>query len=169
MALTKQQKQKIIEDLRGKIDKQKAIVLVDFTGLKAADFFDLRKKIKKINSELKVAKKTLLELVFKEKGLKIDTKKIKGEISLILIEDEIASAKTVYQFTQRNPNLKILGGYFRNEFKSAEWVVELAKLQSKEELLAKLIGSLKSPISNFVNALEGNIKGLIYALSAIKK
>ena len=83
MPLTKEQKRKIIEDLKEKIAKQKAIIFVDFSGLKVKDFSDLRKRLSKINSELKVAKKTLLALVFKEKGLKIDIEKLKGEIALI--------------------------------------------------------------------------------------
>ncbi len=171
MPLTREQKQKIKEDLKKKIDKQKSIILVDFTGLKAASFFDLRKKIKKISNELKVVKKTMLGLVFREKGLKIDIKKIKGEVALVFgmeAEDEITSAKTIYQFTQTNSNLKILGGYFKNEVRETEEIISLAKLSNREELLTKLTGSLLFPISGLVGVLQGNIKGLIYALNAIK-
>ncbi len=169
MALTKTQKQKIVVDLKDKIARQKAMIFVDFTGLKVRDIFDLREKLKKINSGLKVAKKTLLKLVFKEKGLEIDMEKLKGQIALIFsFEDMIPSAKTLYQFAKVNPSLKILGGYLENEFKPAEQVIELAELPAREELLAKLVGSLQSPISGFVNALGGNIKGLINVLAKAK-
>jgi len=170
MAITKARKQKILEDLKEMFSRQKAIILVGISGLKVKNISQLRKELKVIDGSLRVAKKTLMEIAFKENNLKLDKDNFKEEIALAFaFKDEILPAKTVYQFSQENENLKILGGYFENEFKPAEWVIELAKLPTREELLAKLVGSLKSPISNFVNALEGNIKGLIYALSAIKK
>jgi len=169
MALTKTQKQKILEDLKEKIAKQKAIIFVDFSGLKVKDFSDLRKRLSEINSALKVAKKTLLALAFKEKGLKIDIKKLKGEIALIFnLREEISPAKIAYQFSQEGKNLKILGGFFENNFFEAEKVIELAQLPTKEELLARLISTVSAPVSNFINVLKGNIKGLIYVLAKAK-
>jgi len=169
MALTKTQKQKILEDLKEKIAKQKAIIFVDFSGLKAKDLFDLRKRLKKVNSELKVTKKTLLALVFKEKKLKIDIEKLKGEIAVIFgFQNEIPLAKIAYQFSQENKNLKILGGFSENKFVEPEKIIELAQLPTKEELLARLVSSVSSPISNFINVLQGNIKGLIYILARAK-
>ena len=168
--LTRIQKQKIIEDLKEKIAKQKVMVFVDFTGLKVKDLSNLRKKLKRVGDEIKIAKKTLLGIALKNAGIKIETKKLKGEIALIFgYKDEISPAKIVYQFSQERPNLKILGGIIENKFTEAEQVITLAQLPTKEELLAKLVSSISAPISNFVNVLQGNIKGLIYALSAIKK
>ena len=136
---TKEQKQKNIEDLRERIEKQKAMIFVDFTGLKVKDFSNLRKKVKKTNGEIKVAKKSLLGLAFQKSGIKIEFDKFKGEIAVVFgFQDQISSAKTIYQFTQGNPNLKILGGFFDNQIVGVQDVIELAKLPSKEELLAKL-------------------------------
>ena len=170
MALTKAQKQKIIEDLKEKIAKQKAMILVDFTGLKVKDLSNLRKKLKAADNELKIAKKTFLLLALKEKKLEMAAEELKGEIAIVFgYKDELSPAKIVYQFSQENPNLKILGGFLENKFREAEEIIALAQLPSREELLAKLVGSISAPISNFVNVLQGNIKGLIYALTAIKK
>ena len=170
MALTKEQKQKIVEDLKEKIARQKAMIFVDFTGLKVKDLSNLRKKLKAANSELKVTKKTLLDLVFKKARLAIEAKKIKGEIALIFgYNDGLSLAKMIYQFSETNPNLKILGGFFEKKFQEAEEIITLAQLPTREELLAKLVGTIFAPVSNLVNVLQGNIKGLIYELSAIKK
>ena len=170
MALTKEQKQRILEQLKEKIVRQKAMIFVDFTGLKVKDLSSLRKKLKVVNSEFKVAKKTLLGLVFKKTGLEIETKKMKGEVALILgYNDGLSLAKMIYQFSEANPNLKILGGFFEKKFQEAEEVITLAQLPAREELLAKLVGTIFAPVSNLVNVLQGNIKGLIYALGAIKK
>jgi len=169
MALTKEQKQKIIEDLDEKVARQKAMIFVDFTGLKVKDLSDLRKKLRAVNSELKVAKKTLLGLVFKKAGLEIETKKIKGEIALIFgYNDGLSLAKMIYQFAEANPNLKILGGFFEKKFQEAEEIITLAQLPTREELLAKLVGTIFAPVSNLVNVLQGNIRNLVYIFSQIK-
>lgn len=169
MALTKAQKQKIVEDLKEKIARQKTMIFVDFTGLKVKDLSNLRKKLRAVDSELKVAKKTLLGLVFKKAGLEIEAKKIKGEIALVLgYNDGLSPAKIIYQFSQENPNLKILGGFFEKKFREAEEIITLAQLPAREELLAKLVGTISAPVSNLVNVLQGNIKGLIYVLTKVK-
>ena len=169
MALTKVQKQKILDDLKEKIAKQKAMVFVDFTGLKVKDLSNLRKKLKESDNELKVAKKTLLALALKNAGLKIEVKKIKGEIALVFgYKNEISPAQTVYQFAEANPNLKILGGILENKLIDAEKIIELAKLPTREELLAGLVGSIFAPVTNLVNVLQGNIKGLLYVLAKAK-
>lgn len=170
MAQSKAQKQKIVEDLQEKIEKQKAIVFFDFTGLKVKDLSRLRKKMKQDRSEIKVVKKTLFDLALKKAGLKAEIRKLKGEIAAAFgFEDEIAPAKICYQFSQENPNLKILGGFFEGEFKGAEEMTVLAQIPSREELLAKLVWSISAPVSNFVYALQYNLKGLINILSLIKK
>ncbi|MBZ1345413.1 MAG: 50S ribosomal protein L10 [Candidatus Nealsonbacteria bacterium] len=171
MALTKTQKQKIIADLKDKIARQKAMIFVNFSGLKVKDILSLRKKIKETGNELKVAKKTLLDLSFKNKGLEkiIDVKKLKGEIALIFgYQNEIIPAKISWQFSQENPNLKILGGLIENKFWNSEEVFALAQLPTREELLTKLLGSISAPLSNFVNVLFGNLRNFVYILSQIK-
>jgi len=170
MALTKEQKQKIIEDLKKKIALQKAMVFIDFAGLKVKDLSALRKKLKTADGEMKIAKKTLINLVLKERKIEVNFKKMEGEIALVFsYKDEITPAKTVFQFSLENPNLKILGGFLENKLRGADEMIALAQLPTREELLANLVGRVKAPISNFIYALNYNIKGLMYLLSIIKK
>lgn len=169
MALNREQKQKIIEYLKDKVDKQKVMIFFDFTGLKVKDFSELRKRMKKIQSQVKVAKKTLLDLAFRKAGLKVEIKNLRGEIALALgFQDEISPVKTIYQFSQEHPNLKILGGFFEGEVVPAEKIIELAKLPSKAELLARLTKTMSLPLSNFVYSLQFNLKGLIHILAKAK-
>lgn len=173
MALTKEQKKKILANLKEKIVKQKVMIFADFTGLKVKDFASLRKKLKKEGNEIKVAKKTLLSLVLKElKGETLqnfDIQNLRGQVAAVFgYRDEISPAKTVYQFGLTNANLKILGGIFEKNFVEAEKIIELAQLPTKEKLLARLVGSISAPISNFISVLQGNIKGLIYVLAKVK-
>ena len=170
MALNKTQKQKILDDLRDKVAKQKAIVLVGITGLKVKDISQLRKKLKAMEGNIKVFKKTLAEIVFKENKMEFDKRGYKEEVALVFgFKDEISPVKTVYQFSRGNDKLKILGGFLENKFKAKEEMIILAQLPAREELLAKLVGSLNASMSGLVNVLKGNIKGLTYILSLIKK
>ena len=154
MALTKTQKKKIIEDLKDKIGKQKIMVFVDFTGLKVKDFSNLRQALKKAGSEIKVAKKTLMDLVLKEKKIEIKAKKLVGEIALVFgYQDEISGPKAVYQFSKNHPNLKILGGIFENKAQDSAQILTLAQLPSKEELVAKLFSPARFP-SMFYSMLQ---------------
>ena len=169
MALTKKQKEKTLEDLIQKTEKQKMMIFADFTGLKVKDLSTLRKKLKESDGALKVAKKTLARIAFKQKGIELETKKLSGQIAFIFgFKDNLESAKVVWQFSQTNPNLKIIGGFFENQLLAAEQMIELAQLPSREALLARLAGTILAPISNFVYALNANIKGLVYILANIK-
>lgn len=173
MALTKQQKQKALNDLKDKISKQKSAVFADFSKVKSKDLFDLRKKLKEAGCLLKIGKKTLIRIAFGKAGIsfwdKIQ-KNVPGQMALILgIDDEMAPAKIAYQFTKTNENFKILGGIFENKFAEKEKVLTLATLPTKNELLAKIVGSLAAPISGFENVLIGNTRSLVSILSQIKK
>ena len=158
MALTKTQKQKIINDLKEKIAGQKAMVFAAITGLKVKDLASLRKKMKEKDGELKVAKKTLISLVFKEKKIEIDPKKLEGEIAVGFgYQDEISPFKTLYDFSKENENLKILGGLIGKEFLEKEKAIELGQLPSREELLARLFFTAKSPFLGFHNILQRSL------------
>jgi large subunit ribosomal protein L10 len=169
MAKSRAQKQKAFEELVEKIKRQKSIVFFDFTGMKVEDMTKLRKKMKEEGSEIKVVKKTLLKIVLEKLGIFLDAKKLKGEVALAFgFEDEISPAKLCYQFSQGNPNLKILGGFFEGKIRETEEIITLAQLPSRELLLAKLMQSMAAPLSNIIMVLKGNIKGLINILAKAK-
>ena len=172
MPLTKDQKAKIIGDLKEKIGRQKIMIFLAIAGLKVKDLFELRKRLEVVEAQLNVAKKTLLRIAFQEKKTNIDPQKLEGEVAVVFgYQNEISPTKVVYQFSQENKNIKILGGYLesqKQELLDEKEIITLAKLPTREELLAKLLGSLSAPISNFVNVLQGNIKGLINVLSKLK-
>jgi len=172
MLLTKEQKKKIVEGLKEKLEKQKSVVFVNFSGLKFVDLFNLRKKLKEAGAKFVVVKKTLAQIAFKEKDIGFPKEKLGNEIALIFgFEDEMAPVKAAYQFSQEKNNLKLIGGYIsdgaNSEFMSADDVIILAQLPSKQELFAKLAGTLSAPISGFVAVQRANIKGLMFALEAI--
>ncbi|PIR01896.1 MAG: 50S ribosomal protein L10 [Candidatus Nealsonbacteria bacterium CG_4_10_14_0_8_um_filter_37_14] len=169
MALTREQKKKIIDELKEKIDKQKAMVFVDFTGTKVKDISRLREEMKKDNCEFKVAKKTLLKIALKDRGVELPQEP-EGEIGVGFgFGNQISPFKILNKFSKETGNLKILGGLVEKEFIGEDKAIALAELPSKQELLAKLVGSIKAPISGFINVLQGNLRNFVYVLGAIKK
>ncbi|MBU4000638.1 50S ribosomal protein L10, partial [Patescibacteria group bacterium] len=129
-------------------------------------------KLREAGAKFIVVKKTLAQLAFKEKNLDFPKEKLGNEIALIFgFEDEIAPVKTAYQFSQEQNMLKLIGGYIsdgtKSEFMSAEEVIALAQLPSKQELFAKLVGTLSAPVSGFVTVQRQLIKGLMCVLEAI--
>jgi large subunit ribosomal protein L10 len=83
-------------------------------------------------------------------------------------ENEISPTKVLYQFALGNQNLKILGGYLEKRLRESEEIITLAQLPTRDELLARFVGNLAAPVSNFVNILEANLKGLVFVLSKLK-
>lgn len=170
MPLTKEQKTKIVEELKDKISRQKAIVFGDITGVKVSDLTALRKEMKKNDSELKVAKKTLISKALKENQMDVDLKKMQGEVALGFgYGDEIAPFRTFYIFSKENENLKILKGLVGGEFYEQEQALALAKLPGRQELLGKAVYCLSSPLSGMVGVLQGNIRNFVYLLSELQK
>jgi len=172
MALSKEQKIKIVEKLKNTLAQQKALFFVNFQGVKTKDIFDLRNALKKNLMGFKVVKKTLLGLSLKDIGINLEKDKLEGQIAIAFGQDEIALSKFLYRFSQKLENLKIAGGYFKDkkfEFLPEERIIELAKLPTRDELLGKLTWTLSSPISQLINLGSANIKGLILVLNTIKK
>lgn len=170
MPLSKAQKTKILGELKDKVGRQKAIAFGDIAGVKVVDLMKLRQKMREAGGEIKVAKKTLISRVLKEQKIDVDLKKMGGEIALgFSYQDEIAPFRIFHLFTKENENLKLLGGIISGGIFDREKALTLAQLPSRQELLAKMVGSISSPLAGMVRVLQGNLRNLVYVLSEIQK
>ncbi|MBI4652657.1 50S ribosomal protein L10 [Candidatus Kuenenbacteria bacterium] len=170
MAKTKEQKQKIVEQLIDKLSQIKSAIFVNYYGLKVNELQKLRKLYKKQKIDFLVTKKKLFKLCLEKTNFKnIDFKKAEGELGVVLsYEDEVAPAKILKDFQKEHKILKINGGILEKSFIGPDKILSLAQLPSKQELLAKIIGGINAPISGFVNVLAGNLRNFIGVLGAIK-
>ena len=171
MAKTKQQKELTISDLVEKIKKSKSLVFINFEKLKVKDIEVFRKKCRLENLDYLVAKKTLLKLAFSKLGVtSADPKSMeKGIATVFGYKDEISPAKIVQTFAKDHESMYSVGGLINGVYFDHERIVALAKLPSKLELLAKVVGSIQAPVSGLVNVLAGNLRGLVYVLNSIQK
>ncbi len=169
MAITKEKKKQIVEEFGQLLKKQKVIVFCNYQGVKTKEMNEIRESLKGVGAKLKALKKTLAEIAFKKEGIDFSRKLSKTQLAVVVgMEDELAPLKVLYDFSKRNNQFEILAGYLEKEFLTQEKVTLLAQIPSKEILLGQLAYVLKSPISCFVNVLNGNIKGLINVLAKAK-
>lgn len=169
MAKTKEQKKEVIEELKKYLEKQKAVFFINFQNSKAKELFSLRSKLKEIQAPIYIAKKNLIKIVFQEKKIPVNIKEMVGQVGLVFaLDDELLPLKTLYNFWEKHKSPEILAGFWEKEFLDKEKILELAKLPSKQELQAKLAGTIQAPIANFVSVLEGNMRNLLFVLSNIK-
>ncbi len=174
MAVTKAKKLEIIHELEEKIPRAKSLVFLKNVGITVQNLGFLRKNLRAENAELKVAKKTLIKKVAHEKGIAELTDDIlEGPIMMMLnYGDEIAGAKVAKAFMKEHKDEKTVefaGGLFEGKMFSKKDVEMLAGLPSKQELLAKVVGTLKSPLYGLHNALSYHLRGLVQVLAAIQK
>lgn len=171
MPKTRLQKNKTIRDLTEKISEAKSIIFAKISGLEVKDNEILRKQLKAENSEFLVAKKTLIRIAFNDKVENFDTKKMDGQIAAIFgYGDEVAPAKVLGKFMKGyEGKIDFAGGILENKFIDALQAIELSKLPSKQELYAKLVGTMNAPVSGFVTVLAGNLRGLVTVLKAIEE
>lgn len=166
--LTRPQKEELVKKLSEKVKAGKVMVFSDYTGTTVGKMKELRDELRKTGSNYKISKKKLLELAFKNSGIEVDVKNMKGQIGVAIGEtDEVSAAKVLAKFSKENKNFKILQGILEGKVISEKEVSALAALPSREQLLAKLVGTINAPISGFVNVLAGNIRGLVTVLKGI--
>lgn len=167
MPKTKAQKQTILQNIAEYIDRQKAMVFVDTKGISVKELSALRSQLKTAQGKLLVMKKTLFQKALKEKGIALNVKNLMGQIAAVFaLEDPVAPIKNASVFAKTHDKLKILGGYFEHSEQGKEAIMAIANLPSRQELLGSLVRVIASPISGFVSATQGNIKGLLAVLKA---
>ena len=151
-----EEKKQVVADLAAKIQSASAGVLVKYEGIKVADDTELRAALRKAGVEYTVMKNTLTGRACDECGYG-DMKQYLNGMTAIAIsspEDPIAPAKILKEYAEKIESFKILAGYCDGQVIDAAGVNSLAEIPSKEVLLAKFLGSIKSPIYNFAYAIQ---------------
>lgn len=170
MPKTRQQKEQSVTKLTDKLAKAKSVVFTNYQGMTMSQLSDLRKALREQQAELSITKNNLLELALKNSKLDLaDGKILAGPIAtLFSFEDEIAPLKTITKAFKDNQVGEIKGGLLNGEPLNATKVTQLSTLPSKDELRAKVVGTLGAPLYGMVNVLQGNLRNLVYALDQIR-
>ena len=157
-----------VEWLAELLKESTVTVLADYTGLNVEAMTVLRAACRESNVELRVLKNTLGRLAAEQIGLSELTEFQDGPTAYAFSDDVVAPAKTLRGFAKTHPQLRLKGGVLEGNVISADQIISLATLPSREVLLSQMLAGLQGPISGLVNVLNGNIRGLVQVLAAIR-
>lgn len=147
-------KQKLVADMTEKVKNSAAGVVVDYTGITVANDTALRKELREAGVEYTVIKNTLSKRIFEASGYDLGNI-FDGMTALAVSEnDPLAAAKIISKYADKIETFNIKAGYMDGKSLSSDEVVALSKIPSKEELIAKLLGSLQSPLYGFARAIQ---------------
>lgn len=157
-----------VEELSGKMKDAKAFVLADHRGLTVEQDTAMRADFRKAGVEYKVYKNSLTRFAAHENGLEGLDSYLEGPTAVAFsFEDPVAPAKVMAEYAKKFQQFELKAGVVEGKVIDANGVKQLADIPSREVLLTQMLGAMNSPITGFVNVLNGNIRGLVVALNAI--
>ncbi len=173
MAKTRECKENRISKLTDDFKDVGSIVFADFTGINDEQMTELRREMRENHVVFTIVKNTLLKKVFNDIG--IDTKEdvyvlMEGPTAIAYSSDEVTPVKIISKFSKANKGLlQIKGGFVAGESLDVVQMAKLADIPGREVLIAKLLGSMNSPLQGFVSVSSGIIRKFLYVLNAVKE
>ena len=161
-------KKQLVEEIKEKFSKAKTIAFVDYRGLNVDEDTKMRRQFRENGCEYKVYKNRLMLKALSDLGIECSANYFEGTTAVAIgYEDEVAPAKIVCDTISNTKKMAIKFGILNGVCVSAQDIEALAKLPSKEELIAKLLGTLNNPITSLCRVLQAPTRGLVVALNAI--
>ena len=150
------QKKEEVKKLAEKMKEAKLILLTDYRGINVVDDTDLRRNLRNINAKCNVIKNNITRRALKEIGIEgLADETLEGPTAVIMANDDyLAASKEIYNFTKTHDFYKIKGGVVDGKVMTADEIITLAKLPSREDLLSMLAGALLANISKVAVALN---------------
>lgn len=166
---TKQFKSEKIDALKSKIEGAKVAIATEYKGYSVEEITNLRRALQKEGGDYVVTKNTLAKIAVKGTEYEVLTDLFKGPIAIAFgYQDEVSPAKIVAKFIKDTKKGVIVGGALDGNLLSAKEAEALSKLPSKEELLAKILGSINSPASGIANSVNAVMSQLTRAMAAVR-
>jgi len=155
VSANKENKKQLVSELAAQLKEAKTIVFVDYRGLTVAEDTQMRKGFRNENVNYKVCKNTLFKFALKEIGVTdFDEKLFEGTTAAVFGNDEVAPARLFCKATKDFNKMEVKFGIVNGKIMSKQEIEALAKIPSKEVLIAMLLGTLQGPISAFARALK---------------
>lgn len=149
------QKKEEVTKLANKIKEAKLVILADYRGINVENVTALRADLRKTNTEYSVIKNNITRRALQEAGIEGLDEQLVGPTAVIMNnEDYLEPSKAIYEFTKTNEYYKIKGGVIDGKVMTAEEIITLAKLPSRDTLLSMLAGALLANIQKFAVAID---------------
>ncbi len=168
MSASKEARLELSKVIKEKIQDSKSVVFVKFSGLTVAEDTELRREFRKNNVEYKVYKNTLIRYAFHELGVNSFDDDLNGPTAVAFGSDETGAAKVIIDAAKKyQDKITVKCAFVDGGRVDANGVKALAAMPSKEQLIAKMLGSMQAPLSNFVGVLSAMPRSLVIALNAV--
>ena len=148
-------KKELVSDLASKMKEAKLILLTDYRGINVEDVTSLRNDLRNAKAEYKVIKNNITRRALAEAGIEGLDESLEGPTAVIMTnEDYLEPTKAIYNFTKNHDFYKIKAGVVEGKVMTAEEIITLAKLPSRDDLLSMLAGALLGTITKFAVAID---------------
>ena len=168
MALNREAKASMIADVSAQLAKAQAVIVAEYRGLDVSSMTELRRKARQSGVYLRVLKNTLVRRAIAGTPFEKLSDQIVGPLIYGVSQDPVAVAKVLQDFAKANERLVIRAGALPNSIIDANAIKALAALPSREELLAKLLGTMQAPTVKFVQTLNEVPTSFVRALAAVR-
>jgi large subunit ribosomal protein L10 len=154
LSLNLEQKQSVVAEISAQLANAQAVILAEYRGIGVGSVTDLRSRARKSGVYLRVLKNTLARRAVKGTSFEKLAEQMKGPLMYGIAKDPVAAAKVLQEFAKENELLVIKGGAMPNAVMSPQDVKTLASMPSREELLAKLVGTMQAPIAKLLRTMN---------------
>ena len=167
--MERQKKEKVVEELKAKLANLNAMFLAEYSGTNMTQMTKLRRELRNVDVEFNVVKNTLLKIASGGTKAEALQDRFSGPNAIVCInKDPSAAAKVLSGFAKDIPNLKLKAGFLGNRVITAEEILKLATIPSKEVLVGRFLGLLQGMPQRLLYVLSGNMNKLMMTLNAIK-
>ena len=168
MSLNLEQKQAVVAEIGAQLARAQTVVLAEYRSLKVGEMTELRRKARNSGVYLRVLKNTLARRAVADTPFKGLADKMSGPLAYGISADPVAAAKVLQEFARGHDKFVIKAGAMPNIVMSPREVADLARMPSREQLLATLVGTMQAPIAKLVRTLNEVPGRFVRTLAAVR-
>jgi large subunit ribosomal protein L10 len=168
LSLNLEEKKAVVAEVGEQVSKANAIVIAEYRGLQVGNMTQLRVQARKSGVYLRVLKNTLVRRAVEGTPFSALATQMVGPLVFGISADPVAAAKVLHDFAKSNDKLVIKGGAMPNYVMDAKAIQALATMPSRDELLAKLLGTMQAPVAKFVRTLNEVPTSFVRGLAAVR-
>lgn len=162
------QKEALVEEIKDRLTSSEGVIMVDYRGLTVKEMQELRTRVRESGADITVYKNRLTQIALRELAMPSLDDYLTGPTAFVFAgEDPVAPAKALNDFSKAHQALEIKGGLVQNQIVDAAGVKAIAMLPSREELVAKLMGLLLSPVRGFMGMANAPVSAFARTLQAV--
>jgi large subunit ribosomal protein L10 len=168
LSLNLEEKKAVVAEVAGEVAGAQTVVVAEYRGITVENMTKLRAQARKEGVYLRVLKNTLVRRAIAETPFAGMSDQLVGPLAYGISKDPVAAAKVMHEFAKTNDKFVVKAGAMPNFIMSAKDVANLASMPSRDELLAKLLGTMQAPIAQFVRTLNEVPTKFVRGLAAVR-